>query len=1304
MRYKSVITVVLLLIIWVTGISAAEQKLLFQQAAADLGAEPSCVGIQDSDGFLWFGSTANGLIRYDGYGVKKFKPGDNSVNNGWVNAIFEDSKGIIWIGTNGGGLNRYDKSDGSFRYFTNDPEDPHSISSNTFMMFAPLIIEDVKAPGVLWLGTQGGLNRFDTKTEKFTRYLSDSTSLNSLSHNEIHSLQQDSKGIIWIGTKNGLTRYDPQANEFTAFLHNPKDSTSLSDPEIWSILDDDSLLWVGTGKGELLAFDKETEKFSRKHSYGATVLGLDRLSGERFALSAGAAMNGLTIYHKRTGESVNYQLEDGNETSISQNGIRIVLEDNQGIIWVIQNNGVVDKSDRNALKFKGYRADPKNPKTIPNVTNIPRIEDKNGTIWMGSLDGLLSYSPETEEFSLFNHDPQDPKSLPHNYASSIFEDSEGTLWIGTFTGGVVTWDREREEVIKKVDISAVYKMIEDPVDSDILWCGTYLNGFVKYNKKTGEMVQYKNDPENSGSIAANIIVTMLQDRSDPNTLWIGFTGAGIDKYNKSEGTFTHYVSSDAPNSLPGNMVWSLVYDSEGTMWVGTEKGLAKFDPQTGNCVNFTEADGFPSNNCHFITEDGNKNLWIGTDAGIVVFDIATETVKKLYTSSDGIVGMPFFCTAFTKAKDGTFWVGGFKGLNTFHPDSLKENSYQPPVYLTSLTQGGEPIALKAALEKISEITLDWKHNYFEFEYAALNYTLPEKNQYQYMLEGWEDQWYNAGTNRKGRYSVIKPGSYTLRVRGSNNDGIWSDSEIALKVAVLTPPWKTSFAYTLYILILMLLIFAYLIYQQHQKQHLLDLVEERTREEKKAKERAEQERRSADRANAAKSDFLANMSHEIRTPMNAVMGFTEILKERLTESKNIEYLDIIETSGTALLNIINDILDLSKIESGKLDFNYAPLSIKELVTEMSTIFSQKMDTNGLEFQIYIDKEFPKAILLDETRIRQILINLIGNAIKFTDNGYVRISARSSDDNGSGRVDLTLTVEDSGIGIPEDQQNKVFGAFEQVKGQNSKMYGGTGLGLAISSRLTQMMGGGISVESTPGKGTTFIITIPDVELTREEALPAMTHFDSSEISFEPATILVADDIDYNREIISTFLTEWNFTILTAENGKEAVEIAEKHSPDLILIDMKMPVMDGYEASAKIRSMDSIKDIPIVAVTASTLKRDEARLEKVCNSYVRKPVSKAVLIKEIQKYLPCEIVNMDRSEWPEESGEMVIPLEEQLRELYRITEGGDMGSVKKYVIDLENSDSRYHAFAEKIIRFAHDFDDESIEDFLDSLMKSK
>jgi len=408
--------------------------------------------------------------------------------------------------------------------------------------------------------------------------------------------------------------------------------------------------------------------------------------------------------------------------------------------------------------------------------------------------------------------------------------------------------------------------------------------------------------------------------------------------------------------------------------------------------------------------------------------------------------------------------------------------------------------------------------------------------------------------------------------------------------------------------------------ESHKKHLEDKVSQRTAELLALNKDLERARKEADDANQAKSEFLANMSHEIRTPMNAILGFTELLGKKILGDEQKRWLQSISSSGKTLLSLINDILDLSKIEAGRMVLDYRPVNPRSIFSDIINIFKTKCEKKQVTFETEVASDLNDSLVLDETRLRQILFNIVGNAVKFTEKGYIRLSVRqqySKPDKSA--LDLIFSVEDTGTGIRNDQQKVIFDAFRQQVGQSHAQYGGTGLGLAITRRLVEMMGGQIHLTSEYGKGSTFSILLKDVAVA--SVVPKMTRpiLDLAEIQFVPATILSVDDVETNRLLLKDFLSPYSFNIVDAANGLQAIEMTRKVRPQLIFMDMKMPVMDGYTATKKIKADNELKSIPIVALTASVMKENIHEIEAAgCNDLLQKPVGSEDVIRMLMKYL--------------------------------------------------------------------------------------
>ena len=458
--------------------------------------------------------------------------------------------------------------------------------------------------------------------------------------------------------------------------------------------------------------------------------------------------------------------------------------------------------------------------------------------------------------------------------------------------------------------------------------------------------------------------------------------------------------------------------------------------------------------------------------------------------------------------------------------------------------------------------------------------------------------------------------------------------------------------------------------------------------------------AAEQASRFKSEFLANMSHEIRTPMNAIIGFADLLANRVTEPSLLSFVKTIQSASHGLLQLINDVLDLSKIEAGKMEIHKAPCNVHELFNDLGNVFAANIGGKNFEFAPDIDPRIPSRLLLDTVRLRQVLFNLIGSAVKFTDRGYIRLVARTeNEDEVKSKLDLVIAVEDSGIGIPQEQLQKIFEAFGQVHSQRHEKYGGTGLGLTISQRLTRMMGGAIEVSSRLGVGSVLTLHLRAVDVANVEESPALSRAPDSgyDIRFHPAMILAADDVPDNLRLLKEIFAGTLVGVIGAGNGREAVEQARLHRPDLILMDLRMPVMDGYEASIRIKSF---LDAPIVALTASVLREEiEQAKNSIFDSYLCKPIARLALMKELSRFLPHEV----RPAEPDEKLEFLSLSGSAARDLPDILESLSRQAALWEAVSKNNNISDIRVFSKNILEIAEKYSCKPLLDYAGQLEAS-
>jgi two-component system sensor histidine kinase ChiS len=1058
------------------------ESLKFQRISVEHGLSHSTVTciLRDSRGFMWFG-TSDGLNRYDGSGFKVYRhdPQDpDSLGSNPVTALAEDGAGMLWIGTHGGGLDRLDLKRDTFAHYRHNPGDIASLAHNVVQSLL------VDRDGVLWIGTGNGLDRLDRETGQFVHYQNNPADPRSLSGPTIESTYQDREGMIWVGTNgSGLNRLDPTTGHITHFQHHPNDPYSLiSNYLVQAIYEDrDGDLWIGTFEG-LDRLDRQTGRMahyqhdpSDPHSLSSNSIASLHLDPSGL-LWVGTLGGGLDILDPAAGHFVHHRSAPRDPHSLSSNTVLSIHEDQMGILWIGTRGGGVNRVDPLAERFALFQNDPDDPNSLSNNVVWSILQDRQGNLWIGTLGGGLNrFDREANTWRQYRNDPADPNSLSNNNVGSLYEDSEGVLWIGTLGGGLDRFDREAERFTHfpsdpddphGLGNPFVYSILEDR--GGRVWIATdegVYGGVHRIDPQTEQFTHFKHDPSDPRSMGSNWVRALHEDGS--GVLWIGTANAGLNRFDPITQSFDRYRHDpNDPNSLSHDSVTAIHADREGAIWLGTSGGgLNKLNPESETIVRYTVKDGLPSDVIRGILEEdaapgdgpdaGGGVLWISTNNGLSRFDPRTETFRN-FDASDGLQGNEFLARASFRSSSGEMFFGGVNGFNVLYPDRVKDNPLVPPVILTSLRQNGEDVQLRTAVEHAEEIRFHWPDNSFEFEFAALSYVQPEKNQYAYRLEGFDRSWNDVGNRPYGKYTNLPGGTYTLRMKGSNNDGAWNEEGSSLVITIVPPFWATWWFRGIVLLVLVgIVVGGYRLRVRSIETRSRELerqVEERTAElsrtnvalEREIGERIQVEEalRQSEREKAtvdARNRLARELHDSVAQSMYGVMLYAEVASKLLSSGQ----LDQV----TDHLSELRDTAQESLAEMRLLIYELRPPILEEegLASALQARLEAVESRAGLETEFNTEGENRLASEIEEALYR-IAQEALNNVLKHAQASRVVVSLVQD------RRRVALEIVDDGLG------------FDPIEAGR-----GGGVGLRGMRERAAEIGARLGVESAAGSGT-------------------------------------------------------------------------------------------------------------------------------------------------------------------------------------------------------------------------------------------
>jgi signal transduction histidine kinase/ligand-binding sensor domain-containing protein/DNA-binding response OmpR family regulator len=1129
--------------------------------------------LQDQKGFIWI-STDNGLSRFDGNQFtfyQKSNPLYSNLHANSINTICETTDKELWLGTDNG-VFIYNQVKDTFTPFVKQTSDKTSITS-----WITHIIQD-KA-GNIWIAThKQGIFLFNTQTDKLTQF--------EIPQNDniVTRILNDEQNNIWLSGPYQLCKLNKVNNTFETYAIEEK-TESIYSMALWE--DSSNHIWIGTWDKGLWKLDprtKQVEKYLTGEK-GKGILHIHSILEYSPELLLIGSDDGLTIFNPVTHESFLYDNYGDSEKSLSDKFIYPILKDREGGVWIGTYYNGISYLPPYCGQFNGYSES----SDIPyfNSRIISRFcEDENGNIWIASDDsGLSCFNPSTMQFIDFNGRE---KLNKHNLHALCIVGKD--LWIGTYGDGIQVLNAQTGKIknyntTNGLDENSIYSIFKDSQGQ--IWTGS-MNGICQYDAQKQHFTPIKH--------LEALIIEIVEDAK--GNLWIATQGKGLFRYSPQKNKeWEKYGLEKGFNSLTVN---HLCINKDNEIWAATSEGLYLYNPLKDI---FTYQPLRLPNECINAILEGEDCLWLTTAKGLVKYTPATQETQ-IFTKSDGLQSEAFIMASALKTRNGEFYIGSINGFNTFYPHQLKLNTQKPNVVLTSLEIFNQKIdtqkdgTLPEAIDHLKEIHLSYKDNVITLNYAALSYCTPQKNQYAYMLEGFDKGWNYVGSQHSTTYTNLPAGTYTFRVKASNNDNIWNEEGTSIRI-IVHPPFYLSLPFKIgYVLLFLLalgLLLRYVI-RRSEKKHAKAIDELNSKKEIEIHE--------------AKINFFTMIAHEIRTPVSLIIGPLEkIMQSTHIPINERQELEIIDRNSQRLLFLVNQLLDFRKVEQKEIRMKFTSQSIKELMQAVCERFSPTLQQNGVSFSVtYPDEHFHADV--DKEALTKVLSNLLTNANKYTQS-MIEVHFQEHPE----RQTFSIEVKDNGKGMNEEELKKIFKPFYQA----SENKPGTGIGLSIVKGIVEAHHGQVNVTSQPGKGSSFIITLPRKQenlVTEEEEnqatnpipediIPEQNDTAATSQKVLPIMLIVDDNEDMLNFLSSHFQT--SYTIATAVDGVDAFNKLKEQEVALIISDWMMPNMNGIDLCKAVRNNQLTSHIPFIMLTAKT--DTEAKITSMncgADAYIEKPFS--------------------------------------------------------------------------------------------------